>query len=64
MIEQIEKEIQELFNSDITSYRIKQETGIAQQVIDRYRRNESKIENMTLKNAKKLINFKKVYKKA
>ena len=59
MIEQIEKEIQELFNSDITSYRIKQETGIAQQVIDRYRKGASKVENMTLKNAKKLINFKK-----
>ena len=51
MIEQIEKEIQELFNSNIT--------GIAQQVIDRYRKSESKIENMTLKNAKKLIKFKK-----
>jgi hypothetical protein len=59
MIEQIEKEIQELLDSKITSYRIRQETGIAQQVIDRYRKKESKIENMTLKNAKKLINFKK-----
>ena len=59
MIEQVEKEIQELFDSKITSYRIKKETGIAQQVIDRYRKSESKIENMTLKNAKKLINFKK-----
>lgn len=59
MIDKIEKEIQELLNSNITSYRIKKETGIAQQVIDRYRKKESKIENMTLKNAKKLINFKK-----
>lgn len=59
MIEQIEKEIQKLLDSDITSYRIRQETGIAQQVIDRYRKGESKLENMTLRNAKKLLKFKK-----
>ncbi|NYS33229.1 hypothetical protein HZZ02_05475 [Streptococcus danieliae] len=59
MIEQIENEIQELLESDITSYRMHKETGVAQQVIDRYRAGENKLENMTLKIAKKLLEYKK-----
>lgn len=59
MIEQIEKEIQELLESDVTSYRLYKETGVAWQVIDRYRKGENNLENMTLKVAKKLLEYKK-----
>ena len=51
MIEEIKTEIKKILNSSETSYRISKETGIAVQVIDRYRHGKSKIENMTLKNA-------------
>lgn len=57
MIEAIKKEIEKILKSDETSYRISKETGIAVQVIDRYRHGESKIENMTLKNAEKILKF-------
>ena len=59
MIEAIKKEIEKILKSDETSYRISKETGIAVQVIDRYRHGKSKIENMTLKNAEKILKFGK-----
>lgn len=59
MIEKIKREIEKILNSDETSYRISKETGIAVQVIDRYRHGKSKIENMTLKNAEKILKFGK-----
>ncbi|MGX7091164.1 helix-turn-helix domain-containing protein [Hutsoniella sourekii] len=57
-IKMIEKLI---FDSDITTYRIAKETGIATQVLDRYKNGGSKIENMSLKNASKLVDFYKEY---
>ena len=59
MIEEIKTEIKKILNSSETSYRISKETGIAVQVIDRYRHGKSKIENMTLKNAEKILKFGK-----
>lgn len=57
MIEEIKTKIEKILNSNETSYRIAKETGIAVQIIDRYRKEESKIENMTLKNAEKILKF-------
>ena len=59
MIEEIKREIEKILNNNETSYRISKETGIAVQVIDRYRQGKSKIENMTLKNAEKILKFGK-----
>ena len=57
MIEQVINQIEELFNSDLTDYRISKETGITLSVIQKYRNDISKIENMTLKVANKLIRY-------
>ena len=54
----MKKEIEELLNSDLTSYKIAKETGITVQQIDRYRKN-NKVGNITLDNALKLYNYKK-----
>ena len=53
----MKKEIEELLNSDLTSYKIAKETGITVQQIDRYRKN-NKVGNITLDNALKLYNCK------
>ena len=55
MIDKAIKQIEELFNSDLTDYRISKDTGITLSVIQKYRNDTSKIENMTLKVANKLI---------
>lgn len=57
MIEQAIQQIEELFNSDLTDYRISKDTGITLSVIQKYRNDASKIENMTLKVANKLIKY-------
>lgn len=57
MIEQAIQQIEELFNSDLTDYRISKDTGITLSVIQKYRNDVSKIENMTLKVANKLIRY-------
>ena len=57
MINQAIKQIEELFNSDLTDYRISKDTGITLSVIQKYRNDTSKIENMTLKVANKLIKY-------
>ena len=57
MINQAIQQIEELFNSDLTDYRISKDTGITLSVIQKYRSDVSKIENMTLKVAKKLIKY-------
>ena len=57
MINQAIQQIEELFNSDLTDYRISKDTGITLSVIQKYRNDSSKIENMTLKVANKLINY-------
>lgn len=54
----MKKEIEELLNSDLTSYKIAKETGITVQQIDRYRKS-SKVGNITLDNAIKLYNYYK-----
>lgn len=53
----MKKEIEELLNSNLTSYKIAKETGITVQQIDRYRKN-NKVGNITLDNALKLYNYK------
>lgn len=53
----MKKEIEELLNSDLTSYKIAKETGITVQQIDRYRKN-NKVGNISLDNALKLYNYK------
>lgn len=57
MMKEVEKTIQQLFESDVTTYRISKETGIRVSVIDGYRNNTSKLENMTLRIAEKLCNY-------
>lgn len=57
MINQAIQQIEELFNSDLTDYRISKDTGITLSVIQKYRNDTSKIENMTLKVANKLIRY-------
>lgn len=57
MINQAIQQIEELFNSDLTDYRISKDTGITLSVIQKYRNDTSKIENMTLKVANKLIKY-------
>lgn len=49
--------IQELFESDITSYRIAKDCGTSPQYIDNYRSGKTKIENMALGKAEALINY-------
>lgn len=46
--------IKQLLNSDLTSYHIAKQTGLAISMIDRYRSGNNYIENMTLKTAEKL----------
>ena len=57
MINQAIQQIEELFNRDLTDYRISKDTGITLSVIQKYRSDVSKIENMTLKVANKLIRY-------
>ena len=57
-MDKIIKEIEDLFNSDITDYRISKDTGITLSVIQNYRSGKYALENMTLKIAKKLYEYK------
>ena len=57
-MEKIIKEIEELLNSDVTDYRISKDTGITLSVIQNYRNGKYTLENMTLKIAKKLYEYK------
>ena len=50
-------EIEELLNSDVTGYRIGQETSVKQQNYDRYKKGLSNLEDMPLKTAIELQNF-------
>ncbi|MGX7102932.1 hypothetical protein [Gemella sanguinis] len=61
-MEKIIKEIEDLFNSNLTDYRIAKDTGIALSMIQNYRIGSRKIENMTLKTAKKLFEYAKSLK--
>lgn len=57
-MDKIIKEIEELLNSDVTDYRISKDTGITLSVIQNYRNGKYALENMTLKIAKKLYEYK------
>lgn len=57
MIEQAIKQIEELFNSDLTDYRISKDTGLTLSVIQNYRSGKYELENMSFKVAKKLIKY-------
>ena len=55
MVDKIIKEIEELLNSEISSYKIAKDSGVSYSLISDYRNNKRKIENMTLQVANKLI---------
>lgn len=57
MVEQVIKQIEELFNSNLTDYRISKDTGITLSAIQNYRSGKYELENMTLKVANKLIRY-------
>ena len=57
-MDKIIKEIEELLKSDVTDYRISKDTGITLSVIQNYRNGKYTLENMTLKIAKKLYEYK------
>ena len=57
-MDKIIKEIEELLKSDVTDYRISKDTGITLSVIQNYRNGKYALENMTLKVAKKLYEYK------
>lgn len=49
--------IKQLFDSNISGYKISQETGIKQSTISDYRNDKKKIENMTFETGLKLMKF-------
>ena len=57
MINQAIKQIEELFKSDLTDYRISKDTGLTLSVIQNYRSGKYELENMSFKVAKKLIRY-------
>ena len=61
-IDKIIREIEDLFNSNLTDYRIANDTGIALSMIQNYRIGSRKVENMMLKTAKKPIWICKKFK--
>ena len=62
MIDQVIKQIEELFNSDLTDYRISKDAGLPLSVIQNYRSGMYELENMSFKVAKKLIRYSKKLK--
>ena len=57
MVDKLIKEIEELFNSDLTDYRISKDTGLTLGVIQNYRSGKYELENMSFKVVKKLIRY-------
>ena len=57
MIDQAIKLIEELFNSDLTDYRISKDTWLTLGVIQNYRIGKYELENMSFKVVKKLIRY-------
>lgn len=57
MVDKLIKEIEELLNSEISSYKISKDSGVAYSLISDYRNSKRKLENMTLQVAKKLIRY-------
>ena len=58
LIEKAENDLKTLFDSNLTTYEISKKTGTTVSMVDRYRKSESSLENMTLKTAKKLLELK------
>lgn len=56
-MEKAMQEIEELFNSEITDYRLAKASGVTLSMIQNYRNGSRKIENMTLKTAGKLCKY-------
>lgn len=57
MVDKLIKELEELLNSEISSYKIAKDSGVSYSLISDYRNAKRKIENMTLQVAKKLIRY-------
>lgn len=57
MVDKLIKEIEELLNSEISSYKIAKDSGVSYSLISDYRNSKRKIENMTLQVANKLIRY-------
>ena len=57
MVDKLIKEIEELLNSEISSYKIAKDSGVTYSLLSDYRNGKRKIENMTLQVAKKLIRY-------
>ena len=57
MVDKLIKEIEELLNSEISSYKIAKDSGGSYSLISDYRNSKRKIENMTLQVANKLIRY-------
>lgn len=55
----IKEEIEDLLCSDITGYKIAKETGIGESIISNLRNKKRNIDNLSVKNAVLLINFKR-----
>lgn len=57
MVDKLIKEIEELLNSETSSYKIAKDSGVSYSLISDYRNAKRKIENMTLQVANKLIKY-------
>ncbi|MGP0637790.1 hypothetical protein ACTRV7_05120 [Staphylococcus xylosus] len=57
----MKKEIQKLLDSDISSYKIGKETGVSNSIIQRLRKGERTIGNLTLDTAEKLYEYAKAH---
>lgn len=57
MVDKLIKEIEELLNSEISTYKIAKDSGVTYSLLSDYRNGKRKIENMTLQVAKKLIRY-------
>nr|DAD80079.1 MAG TPA: DNA-binding protein [Siphoviridae sp. cti6f5] len=62
MVDKLIKEIEELLNSEISSYKIAKDSGVSYSLISDYRNSKRKIENMTLQVANKLIRYSEALK--
>ena len=62
MVDKLIKEIEELLNSEISTYKIAKDSGVTYSLLSDYRNGKRKIENMTLQVAKKLIRYSKELK--
>lgn len=57
MIDKLIKKIEELLNSEISSYKMAKDSGVPYSLISDYRNGKRKIENITLQVANKLIKY-------